>query len=203
MTMRVFDSWHDWNTGRRELALLAPSVSLRLLDTAEEFARRFHGDQRRPAGEPYMEHLFEVLEILVLGAGVHDEDVLASALLHDVVEDTPCTIEEVGEVFGPRVADLVAWVTKPDPAPGEDPGAVRLQYLRSIRSAPQEVVSLKLADRYSNVQRLGTHPRPEKQRSYYRETCENVLPLAAGVPWFEEAFRSWRDAYRRLESRAA
>ncbi|WP_411082764.1 HD domain-containing protein [Streptomyces sp. cmx-18-6] len=201
--MRVFDSWHDWNTGRRELALHAPSVSLERLDAAVEFARRFHGTQRRPAGEPYAEHLFEVVEILVLGAGIHDEDVLISAVLHDVVEDTDCTIEEVREAFGPRVAELVAWVTKPDPAPGEDPGPVRLRYLHSIRSAPQEVVSLKLADRYSNVQRLGTHPRPEKQRSYYRETCENVLPLAAGIPWFEDTYRSWRDAYRHLDTRPA
>lgn len=199
---RVFDSWHDWNTGRRELALHAPSVSIERLDRSVEFARRFHGNQRRPAGEPYVEHLLEVLEILVLGAGIHDADVLVSAVLHDVVEDTDCTIEDVRAEFGPRVADLVAWVTKPDPAPGEDPQEVRLRYLRSIRSAPQEVVSLKLADRYSNVQRLGTHPRLEKQRSYYRETCENALPLAAGVPWFEEAFSSWRDSYQHLDSRA-
>lgn len=202
MATRIFDSWHDWNTGIQELPLLAPSVSLKRLGAAVEFARRFHGNQRRPAGEPYMEHLLEVLEILVLGAGIHDEDVLVSAILHDVVEDTDCTIDEVREEFGPRVAGLVAWVTKPEPAPGEDPGEVRLRYLRSIRSAPGEVVSLKLADRYSNVQRLSTHPRPEKQRSYYSETCESIVPLSAGIPWFEEAFRSWRNSHQYLESPA-
>lgn len=203
MTHQVFDAWHDWDTAQQQLAVLAPETSTRRLGDAVAFAEEAHGDQRRPAGEPYLEHLLEVLEILVSGAGVRDEDLLVAAVIHDVVEDTGRTAAEVGERFGPRVQEWVGWVTKPDPAAHEDPAEVRNRYLLSLRSAPPEVLQLKLADRYSNVQRLDTHPRVEKQRSYYRETCRHLVPLAAGVPWFETSFAEWRDSYRHLENKAS
>ncbi|MEU8434588.1 HD domain-containing protein [Streptomyces sp. NPDC029216] len=202
MTHRVFGAWHDWDTVRRELAAPAPHVSVRRLGEAVAFAEEAHGDQRRPAGEPYLEHLLEVVEILVRGAGVRDEDLLVAGVLHDVVEDTARTAGEVGERFGPRVEEWVGWVTKPEPAAGEDPAEVRDRYLRGLRCAPPEVLLLKLADRYSNVQRLDTHPRPGKRRSYYRETCRHLVPLAAGVPFFEAAFGEWREAFRHLEDGA-
>nr|WTB12089.1 HD domain-containing protein [Streptomyces antimycoticus] len=195
----VFDGWHDWEAARAQLAVLAPSISLARLDAAVDMARSFHGDQKRPAGEPYMEHLLEALEILVSGAGVHDEDVLVAAVLHDIVEDTACTSNEVEARFGERVAGLVAWVTKPATGPDEHAAEVRDRYLLGLHSAPRDAVILKLADRLSNVQRLDTHPRPAKRRSYYRETCEHFLPLSEGVPWFEEAFGTWRESYRHLE----
>lgn len=199
MTHRVFGTWHDWDTARRQLAVLAPEVSTQRLGAAVSFAEEAHGDQKRPAGEPYLEHLLEAVEILVSGAGVRDEDLLVAAVLHDVVEDTDRTAGEVGERFGPRVEEWVRWVTKPHREAHEDRAEVRDLYLLSLRSAPPEVLLLKLADRYSNVQRLDTHPRPEKQRSYYRETCRHLVPLAAGVPWFEAAFEQWRESYRHLE----
>ncbi|WP_224756326.1 HD domain-containing protein [Streptomyces sp. col6] len=202
MTHRVFGAWHDWDTARRELVVLAPEVSAQRLGEAVAFAEAAHGEQKRPAGEPYLEHLLEVVEILVSGAGVRDEDLLVAAVLHDVVEDTDRTAGEVGERFGPRVEEWVSWVTKPDPEAHEDPAEVRDRYLLGLRSAPPEVLALKLADRFSNVQRLGTHPRAEKQRSYYRETCRYAVPLAAGVPWFEGAFEEWREFYRHLEDAA-
>jgi hypothetical protein len=62
---------------------------------AVSFAARWHADQRRPAGEPYVEHLQEATAFLALGADVQDVDVLQAAVLHDVVEDTPCTLAEV------------------------------------------------------------------------------------------------------------
>ncbi|WDN56387.1 HD domain-containing protein [Streptomyces clavuligerus] len=203
MTHRVFGAWHDWDTARRQLAVLAPEVSAQRLGEAVSFAEEAHGDQKRPAGEPYVEHLLEVVEILVSGAGVRDEDLLVAAVLHDVVEDTDRTAGEVGERFGPRVEEWVGWVTKPRPEAHEEPAEVRDRYLLSLRSAPPEVLLLKLADRFSNVQRLDTHPRPEKRRSYYRETCRHLVPLAAGVPWFEAAFEEWREFYRHLEDGVA
>ncbi|QDY81366.1 bifunctional (p)ppGpp synthetase/guanosine-3',5'-bis(diphosphate) 3'-pyrophosphohydrolase [Streptomyces qinzhouensis] len=195
----MFDAWHDWNIARRELAVRAPEVSAQHLGEALAFAEEAHGDQMRPAGEPYVEHLLEVVEILVSGAGVRDEDLLVAAVLHDVVEDTDRTAGEIGERFGSRVEKWVDWVTKPAPEAHEDPAEVRDLYLLSLRSAPPEVLLLKLADRFSNVQRLDTHPRPEKRRSYYRETCRYLVPLATGVPWFEAAFEEWRKFYRHLE----
>ncbi|MFF4579803.1 HD domain-containing protein [Streptomyces sp. NPDC001373] len=203
MTHRVFGTWHDWDTARRQLAVVAPEVSVRRLGEAVAFAEEAHGDQKRPAGEPYVEHLLEVVEVLVSGVGVRDEDLLVAAVLHDVVEDTDRTAKEVGARFGPRVEAWVGWVTKPEPGADEDPAEVRNRYLQSLRGAPPEVLLLKLADRYSNVQRLDTHPRPEKRRSYYRETCRHLMPLAAGVPWFEAAFAEWRESYRHLEDGAS
>jgi (p)ppGpp synthase/HD superfamily hydrolase len=105
---------------------------------------------------------------------------------------------EVRARFGPRVAELVDWVTKADPPDGGDPAEARLGYLRRLASAPREAVLVKLADRLSNVQRLDRHPRPEKRRSYYRETVEWVLPLAAGVPFFHEQFDAWREQFAEL-----
>ncbi|MEV6781587.1 HD domain-containing protein [Streptomyces sp. NPDC051098] len=90
-----------------------------LLDEAVEFAVRWHGNQTRPAGEPSVEHLLEAVCVLVEAVGTTDIDVLRAAVLHDVVEDTECSPEEVRERFGDRVAVLVDWVTKPAPTEGQ------------------------------------------------------------------------------------
>lgn len=197
--MEIFDHWHDWSAARDRAAASLDARTLTLLDEAVEVARRCHGDQTRPAGEPYLEHLLEVLEILVEGVGVTDEALLVAALLHDVVEDTDCPEEEICARFGPRVADFVAWVTFQGVKSGGDKAAARRDYFVRLLDAPDDVVTLKLADRLSNVQRLDTHPRPEKQRSYYRETCEFILPLAARIAWFQQAYAAWRERYRYLE----
>jgi guanosine-3',5'-bis(diphosphate) 3'-pyrophosphohydrolase len=64
---------------------------------AVEFAVAHHGDQRRKTGAPYLEHLLEAVQVLVEGAGVTSRDVLVAAVLHDVVEDTACTLADVAE----------------------------------------------------------------------------------------------------------
>jgi (p)ppGpp synthase/HD superfamily hydrolase len=160
-------------------------------DVAEavSFAALWHGDQRRPAGEPYVEHLQEATAFLAQGAGVQDVDVLKAAVLHDVVEDTPCTLTEVRTQFGDRVATLVDWVTKSDD---------RAAYLARLHQAPPDALLVKLADRASNVQRLHTHPRPEKQRSYYAETVRAIVPLADAHPWFQDWYATWQREYAHL-----
>ena len=195
----LFVSWRSWDDARGALERVEPPDTVERLQDAFEFAVARHADQVRPAGEPYAEHLLEVLEILVSGAGIRDERTLLAAALHDVVEDTDCSLDEVRSRFGADVAELVDWLTKPDAAP-EQAGAARQSYLDRLERAPEQAVDVKLADRLSNVQRLDTHPRPEKQRSYYRETVETIVPLARRRPWFEQRFSSWRDAYRHLES---
>jgi hypothetical protein len=65
------------------------------------------------------------------------------------------------------------------------------RYLAGFASAPAEVLTVKLADRYSNVQRLDTHPRPAKRSAYYAETVRVFLPLAQRSPYFSELFRDW------------
>lgn len=159
------------------------------LDDAVAFATHWHGDQLRPAGEPYVEHLLEAVAVLVNGVGVTDTDVLRAAVLHDVVEDTDCTLDQVRERFGDRVATLVNWVTK---------GDSRAEYLASLQHAPADALLVKLADRASNVQRLDTHPRPEKQRSYYQETVRSIVPLAQRHPWFREWYAAWQLKFGHL-----
>ena len=159
------------------------------LDEAITFAVRRHADQTRPAGEPYVEHLKEATAFLAHGAGVTDPSVLRAAILHDVVEDTDCTLAEVRTTFGDEVATLVDWVTK-----GDD----RAGYLERLRTAPREALLVKLADRASNVQRLQTHPRQKKQRSYYAETVRSIVPLSPVHPWFETWYATWQREFAHL-----
>lgn len=196
--LRTFGPHRRWSDLRPALAYRLPETTLAALDPALEFAAARHGDQRRPAGEPYAEHLLETVDVLVNGPGVTDRDVLVAGFLHDVVEDTAATPGEVREGFGPRVAGLVKGVTAPAPVPGEPKSAARLRYLASLRDAPDDVVLLKLADRLSNVQRLDTHPRPVKRASYYAETVEHLLPLAARHPWYEAWYAAWRSRFAGL-----
>jgi (p)ppGpp synthase/HD superfamily hydrolase len=196
--MRTFDGSVGWPALRPRFGAVLSGDTLGRLDDAVTFAVQRHGDQRRPAGEPYVEHLLEALQVLVDAVGVRDGDTLCAAVLHDVVEDTATTLDEVRVRFGERVADLVDWVTKPAPTPGEDPAVTRGAYLTRLRQAPVAAIDVKLADRLSNVQRLDTHPRPAKRASYYRETVASIVPLAADRPWFADWYRDWQQHLRHL-----
>lgn len=189
--MKTFTSWHAWPDAEPELSQRLPATVVARLAGAVEFARLHHGDQRRKTGVPYLEHLLEALQVLVEGAGIASPDVLVAAVLHDVVEDTPVTLEEVSTEFGPRVAELVGWVTIPAPGPGETKSAVRQAYLRRLRDAPPDAVLVKLADRASNVQTLRNLPL-DQQRSYYEQTVSYIVPLAAGQPWFAAWYGDWQ-----------
>ena len=197
--MKVYDTWTTWAQAEAGLAPLVPAEDLGVMAEAFAFAKACHGDQVRPTGDPYERHLLEAVEVLATGAGILERDLLVAALLHDVVEDTACSLDQVRDRFGPRVAELVDWVTKTDPPEGGgDREAARLGYLRRLAGAPRKAVLVKLADRLSNVQRLDRHPRPEKRRSYYRETVDWILPLAAGVPFFHEQFARWASRFAEL-----
>ena len=106
--VELFVSWHEWGRAEAELGQLVPAETAARVGEAVRFAVVWHGDQRRPTGAPYLDHLLEALEVLVRGAGVTDADVLCAAVLHNVVEDTPCTLEQVSAAFGPQVADWSA-----------------------------------------------------------------------------------------------
>jgi (p)ppGpp synthase/HD superfamily hydrolase len=195
--VELFISWHTWEQAEPGLRRLLPAADYEAVARAVTFALRYHGDQRRPTGVPYAEHLLEALEFLVLGAGVRDVDVLCAAVLHDVVEDTPCTIEDVRLAFGPRVAELVGWVTKPDPAAGEDKKAAKEAYLAALAAAPEDAILVKLADRGSNVQTLRNLAEP-RQRDYYAQTVRYIMPLAASRGWWALWYASWQEAHRDL-----
>jgi (p)ppGpp synthase/HD superfamily hydrolase len=188
--MQIYTGWRTWAEVDPRLADLAPVV---------EAAQRWHGEQLRPTGVPYLEHLLEALEVLVRGAGVTDRAVLGAALLHDTVEDTEATLDDLEREFGPWVAELVDWVTKPggDGASRTEKRAAKAAYLRRLREAPPEAILVKLADRVSNVQRLDQMP-PDFQRRYYAETVTYILPLAEGVPFFGQWYEDWRREFGRL-----
>jgi GTP pyrophosphokinase len=195
--MQLFTDWHSWQRTEPELRGLLPAADADAVARAVEFAVRYHGDQTRPTGAPYAEHLLEALEVLVRGAGVTDPGILQAAVLHDVVEDTPCTIDEVRRAFGGRVAELVAWVTKPATEEGADRRAAKEAYLGRLQDAPDDAVLVKLADRASNVQTLRNLGLP-KQRQYYAETVTYIMPLAAQREWWADWYASWQRAHQDL-----
>jgi guanosine-3',5'-bis(diphosphate) 3'-pyrophosphohydrolase len=197
-SMELFTNWHTSGqavTGMREL----PAQTIEQVSEAIEFASAAHGEQRRPTGVPYLEHLLEALEALVRGAGIADPDLLCAAVLHDVLEDTAVTAAELEKQFGPRVAELVGWVTIPAPGPGADKATVKRQALQRLTSAPRDAVLVKLADRLSNVQTL-RNLSPERQRMYYDQTMRFIVPLAAADPWFERWYADWQVAHADLAS---
>jgi len=192
--MELYTNWHTWPRTEPELRSLLPAATCEAVAKAVEFAIRWHGDQRRPTGAPYLEHLLEALEVLVRGAGVTDPEVLSAAVLHDVVEDTACTTADVRREFGNRVADLVGWVTIPE---SRDPKAAKEAYLRGLRDAPEDAILIKLADRASNVQTL-RNLGLAKQREYYAQTMTYIMPLAESRDWFDSWYASWQEEHRDL-----
>jgi (p)ppGpp synthase/HD superfamily hydrolase len=132
---------------------------------ALDFAARRHSAQRRkgPGGAPYVNHLIEVVRLLAVVAGVQDAEVLAAGALHDVLEDTATTREELLELFGERVCNLVQSLTDDRTLPRERRRAIVLQHL----PLAEEVVRLvKLADLTSNIAELPSDWDGERQRTY-------------------------------------
>jgi GTP pyrophosphokinase len=189
--MEIFTGWPSWELAEGPLAAALPAPTVDALREAVAFARRWHGVQQRPTGRPYVEHLLEALEVAVAGARLSDRDVLVAIVLHDVLEDTACTEQEIARRFGARVAELVRWVTKPR-------GVAKGDYLGSFVKAPTQAVLVKLADRVSNVQELQRMPW-RFQRRYYFETVAYIMPLAGAHPWFAQWYGEWRRLWRRVE----
>lgn len=145
---------------------------------AYQFAMEAHGQQQRATGEPYIIHPLAVAAILI-DLEV-DEDTLAAALLHDTVEDTGKTVEEIREQFGDDVAALVDGVTKLSRIPYSSKEEIQAENFRKMFLAMAKdirVVLIKLADRLHNMRTL-RNMRPEKQAEKARETLDIYAPLA-------------------------
>ena len=148
------------------------------IDKAFKIADRAHEGQLRCSGQPYVIHPILVAKI-VAELGMDKESVIA-ALLHDVVEDTDLTLEDVTEKFGKSVASLVDGVTKLGKVPLSTREEVQAENVRKMLLAMSEdirVIIIKLADRLHNMRTLEFMP-PQKQRDKALETLEIYAPIA-------------------------
>ena len=149
-----------------------------MIDRAYALAEKAHGEQRRRSGEPYICHPLSVAQILVeLGM---DSESIAAALMHDVAEDTPVTVAEIKQKFGPEVALLVDGVTKLTQikfSNVEDRQAENLRKMLLAMSQDVRVMIIKLCDRLHNM-RTGDAWPEQKRRDKALETMEVYAPIA-------------------------
>jgi len=152
---------------------------LTLIQKAYVYAAQAHEGQTRLSGEPYLAHPLAVANVL---ADMNmDEPTVAAGLLHDTVEDTGVTLDEIEELFGEEVADIVDGVTKISQMQFESKAVAQAENIRKMILAMAEdirVVMVKLADRLHNMRTLGFHQDTVKQRLIAQETLDIYAPLA-------------------------
>jgi len=155
-----------------------PSDDTEIIRKAWEYCLEHHSGQLRASGEPYVLHPLEVAQ--VLAEMKLDSTAIAAGLLHDAVEDTPVTTEDISSRFGEQVAHIVEGVTKIDKiqfANREDRQAENVRKMLLAMVSDVRVVIIKLADRLHNMRTL-EHLRPERQQAIARETLDIYAPLA-------------------------
>ncbi|SFU59990.1 bifunctional GTP diphosphokinase/guanosine-3',5'-bis pyrophosphate 3'-pyrophosphohydrolase [Xenorhabdus koppenhoeferi] len=155
-----------------------PEDQIDLLKQAYVVARDAHEGQTRSSGEPYITH--PVAVSCILAEMRLDHETLMAALLHDVIEDTPATFQDIEQLFGTVVAGLVEGVSKLDKLNFRDKKEAQAENFRKMIMAMVQdirVILIKLADRTHNMRTLGSL-RPDKRRRIARETLEIYSPLA-------------------------
>ena len=159
-----------------------PDADEDLLNRAYVYSMKAHGDQTRASGEPYFSHPLAVAAILTeLRA---DPATVATALLHDVVEDTDITTEDINEVFGAEVARLVDGVTKLTQIEHRDEASKQAENFRKLVVAMADdvrVLLVKLADRLHNMRTLSFITKKDKRERIALETMEIYAPLAGRI----------------------
>ena len=155
-----------------------PQDDLTIIKKAYDYSLKHHDGQTRASGEPYLVHPLEVA--LVLAEMKMDPVAVAAGLLHDSVEDTSVTIQDIEKEFGEQVAHIVEGVTKIskiDFATREEQQAENLRKMMLAMVDDIRVVLIKLADRLHNMRTL-EHLAPERQRKIAEETLEIYAPIA-------------------------
>ena len=186
-----------------------PQANEALINRAYVYAMRAHGNQRRESGDPYFSHPLEVAGILT--EMKLDDATIATALLHDVIEDTEATRSEIDHLFGSEIGALVDGLTKIkrlDLISRKAEQAENFRKLLIAISSDIRVLLVKLADRLHNMRTL-EHKKPESRRRNSEETLEIYAPLAGRMGMqavreeLEELAFRWLhpEAYRALVDR--
>ncbi|MDH3742409.1 MAG: HD domain-containing protein, partial [Hyphomicrobiales bacterium] len=186
-----------------------PDADEVLLNRAYVYAMKAHGHQKRASGDPYFSHPLEVAAILT--ELKLDDATVVAALLHDVVEDTESTHQEIEELFGSEISQLVDGLTKIkrlDLVTKEAAQAENLRKLLLAVSRDVRVLLVKLADRLHNMRTI-EYVKPEKRARIAEETLDIYAPLAGrmGMQTVREELENISfqvlnpDAYETISSR--
>ncbi len=180
-----------------------PDADEAMLNRAYVYTVQRHGTQKRASGDPYFSHPVEVAGLMT--ELKLDQETIVTALLHDTVEDTLATPEEIERLFGPDVAKLVDGVTKLSKIEAMSEKERAAENLRKFLLAMSEdirVLLVKLADRLHNMRTLHYIRSEEKRRRIARETMEIYAPLAERVGMYEYMREMQLLAFEQLEPEA-
>lgn len=186
------------------------NADVALLNRAYVFSMKAHGNQKRASGEPYLVHPLEVSSIL---ADLRLDDAsIAVGLLHDTLEDTLATYEELENLFGKEVADITEGVTKLSRIEFNDKQTEQAENYRKLflsMSKDIRVLLIKLCDRLHNMRTLHHIKKPEKRKRIAQETMDIYIPLAHRIGLYsikteleDIAFRELNtESYEEIEER--
>ncbi|MBI2377878.1 MAG: bifunctional (p)ppGpp synthetase/guanosine-3',5'-bis(diphosphate) 3'-pyrophosphohydrolase [Deltaproteobacteria bacterium] len=191
-----------------------PEADFDLIRKAYVYSAKVHQGQVRKSGEPYLVHPLEVSGLL---AGMKmDEYAISAGILHDTIEDTLATVEELKALFGEEVAEIVEGVTKLSNMPystSHERAAENFRKMVVAMTKDIRVILVKLADRLHNMRTL-EHMKPEKQEKIAQETLDIYAPLAnrLGINWIKSELQNqclrylhpteYADVEAKLESTA-
>jgi GTP pyrophosphokinase len=184
-----------------------PGANVDVIERAYVYCARVHMGQMRLSGEPYLSHPLEVAGIL--SEMRLDEESIAAGLLHDVIEDTKATAEEIDDMFGPEITHIVSGVTKLSKLTFGSKQARQAESIRKMLLAMADdirVILIKLADRLHNMKTLQFH-KENKRRAIAQETIDIYAPISArlGIYWIKNeledlSFRYLQpDEYNHIE----
>jgi GTP diphosphokinase / guanosine-3',5'-bis(diphosphate) 3'-diphosphatase len=202
---------HDPNhRNHRQIYDYYPDADTDIVDRAYIYSAKVHEGQRRLSGEPYLSHPLEVADIL---ADMRLDTVsIACGLLHDVVEDTHASIDDIREMFGEDAGQIIAGVTKISTLSFETARARQAENIRQMilaMASDIRVILIKLADRLHNIRTLQFHQSEKKRKEIAQETLDIYAPIAArlGIFWLkhelEEISFSYTnpDAYEEIRQK--
>lgn len=195
----------------RQASAYNPQADAALIRRAYDYSARMHGEQKRKSGEPYVIHPLSVA--LIITQFKLDLPSVITGLLHDVVEDTGASLEEVRSLFGSEVAALVDGVTKVSKITflsREEKQAENFRKMIIAMAHDIRVVLIKLADRLHNMRTLD-HLKPQRREEIARETLEIYAPIAhrLGIYWLKSELEDYSlrylnpSAYATLKAQVA